>query len=62
MVEKLEPKRLKNKHTNKTTTLISNTMPNEVIESHNKLVNALCIYNSCSDEYKDASKVLCACM
>ena len=41
MVEKLEPKRLKNKHTIKTTTLTSNTMPNEVKESYSNLVNAL---------------------
>ena len=41
MVEKLEPKRLKNKHIIKTTTLTSNTMPNEVKESYSNLVNAL---------------------
>ena len=37
-------------------TLTSNTMPNEVKESYSNLVNALCINNSCSDEYKDVSQ------
>ena len=41
MVEKLEPKRQKNKHTIKMTTLISNTMPNKVKESYSNFVNAL---------------------
>ena len=41
MVEELELKRLKNKHTIKTATLTSNTMPNEVKESYSNLVNAL---------------------
>ena len=31
-------------------------MPNEVKESYSNLVNTLCIYNSCSDEYKDVSQ------
>ena len=57
MVEKLG---LKNKHTIKTTTLTSNTMPNEVNESYSNLVNAqytlaVLMWTKC------VTKLLCAC-